>query len=381
MDHKSFTNPSGRLLKNKENNMTFFPNLLPPEIEYESLVPILSEAKFQLGRLDGIGTLIPNPHLLIRPYILREAVLSSKIEGTQASMVDIFHYQIGNKNRDSKGKRTVEVINYVKALDDCLEKINNGDEINVQLIIDAHKQLMDNVRGQELEPGKIRTIQNWIGPEGTKIEDAKYVPPPADRVLSLLNNLESFLQNPPQTMPSLIQCAIMHYQFEAIHPFGDGNGRIGRLLIPLLLASRGLLKQPLLYLSAFIENNKSEYYHLLLDVSKTSSWNNWIRYFLLGVITQTKDAINNIQKLMDLREKYEKRLFDKNASTSSIRLNDYLFANPVLTVPTAAKHLNITYPPAKKAIMKLVDFGILQKQHKQERNKTFVAHEIIEILS
>ena len=382
MDLNSFKNPSGKLVKNFENNITFFPNRLPPKLEYESLVPLLSEAKFQLGRLDGIGTLIPNPHLLIRPYVLREAVLSSKIEGTQASIVDIFHYQLGKKTENNEeNKRTIEVINYILALENCLDEIKTGREIDLELIEKAHETLMKNVRGQELEPGKIREVQNWIGPEGTKIDDATYVPPSAEYVLDLLTDMVNFLRTPPKGMPPLIQCAIMHYQFEAIHPFGDGNGRIGRLLIPLLLASRGLLKQPLLYLSAYIEKNKSQYYHLLLNTSKNSSWNEWIKFFLMAVMTQAKDAANNIQRLMELRTKYEQKLFDEKASTSMIMLNDYLFANPLVSISMAAKYLNITYPPAKKVIMKLVEFGILEESGEQERNKTFVAHEIMKILS
>lgn len=384
MEISAFAKPSGKLVKNKEANMTFLPDKLPPKIEYDSsIVTLLSEASIQLGRLSGIGTLIPNPHLLIRPYVLREAVLSSKIEGTQASILDVFRFQAGSfeGSKDAESKRIAEVVNYVTALDDCLASVKKGNEIDLNMIKSAHHKLMENVRGQELAPGKFRTVQNWIGVPGTKIEDATYVPPRAENIIELLEDLVNFINNPTERIPVLLQCAIIHYQFEAIHPFGDGNGRIGRLLIPLLLQNRGLLSQPLLYISVYVEKNKTQYYNALLEVSKNSDWSNWFKFFLMAVITQAKDASDNIQKLMNLQESYNKKLRSSKASASAMSLADYLFSNPIITIPTAATYLKITYPPAKKAIDRLVKLGILFEQNNRERNKTFVAREIIDILS
>lgn len=383
MDKGAFTSPSGKLIRNKNGQTTFLPNKLPPTITYDaSLITFANEASNQLGQLSGIGTLLPNPDLIIRPYVYREAVLSSKIEGTQASMLDLFRFQAGAPDNadEREQKRVVEVINYVNATHECLKKIHDGKNVNLQMINKAHKILLQGVRGQELEPGIVRTIQNWIGPEGTEITDATYVPPPPEHVNDLLLDLEKFIREPAPYMPPLIQCAIMHYQFEAIHPFGDGNGRIGRLLVPLVLSERKLLSQPILYLSAYIEQNKTRYYQTLLQVSQKSKWNEWIHFFLMAVITQATDAIQRIKKLMELRNKYEVKLREKKASASAILLNDLLFANPLVTITKASDYLQITYPPAKKAIEYLVSIGILREHESKERNRIFIAHEIEALL-
>lgn len=384
MERKAFTKPFGRLINNKDGHLTFVPNNLPPTINYdESLTALISEASLQLGNLSGIGKLIPNPHLLIRPYLTREAVLSSKIEGTQASIVDVFRYEaggmIGGEGKDVK--RINEVVNYVHALNKCLHDVSKGAKIDLQMMKNTHKILMKNVRGQKLQLGEFRTAQNWIGAEDTKIEDATYVPPPPEYINELLVDLEQFIQNPPGRIPILVQCAMIHYLFEAIHPFNDGNGRIGRLLIPVLLAQRKLLDQPLLYISAYIEHNKEKYYSLLLTVSEKSAWVEWVRFFLYGVITQANDAVNNIQRLMALKTKYEQKLITKKASGSATRLMDYLFSNPITTIPNAADYLHITYPPAKNALESLKDMGVLVEQNNKQRGRMFVAHEIISILS
>ena len=195
---------------------------------------LLSEANLQLGKLSGIGQLVPNPHLLITPYLIYEAVLSSRIEGTQASILDVFNYNVDPETKDSKidneSKRTVEVVNYVKALRYCLSRVENGKNIDIEMLTNAHKILMTNVRGQELSPGRVRKLQNYIGSR-IGIQYARYVPPPPEYLEGLLKSLEKFINSPPGLIPPLVQCAMIHYMFEAIHPFGDGNGRIGRLLI------------------------------------------------------------------------------------------------------------------------------------------------------
>src|SRR3989338_10748584 len=214
LDIKSFSNPSGKFVKNFDGHLTFIPNDLPPDITYDaSLITLIAEASNQLGELSGIGTLIPNPHLLIRPYVLREAVLSSKIEGTQASILDVFRFQAGSfeGSKDVESKRIAEVVNYVTALDDCLASVKKGNEIDLNMIKSAHKKLMKNVRGQELAPGKFRTVQNWIGVPGTKIDDATYVPPRAENITELLEDLVNFINNPTERIPVLLQCAIIHY--------------------------------------------------------------------------------------------------------------------------------------------------------------------------
>ncbi|NOJ28256.1 MAG: cell filamentation protein Fic [Nitrososphaera sp.] len=360
------------------------PDNLPPRINYdESLTSLVSEASIQLSNLSGIGKLAPNPRLLIRPYLRREAVLSSKIEGTQASIVDVFRFEAGgiSGQKENEAKRIMEVVNYVHALDECLDAVRKDAPIDLKMIKNAHKILMQNVRGEEIESGKFRIVQNWIGVEGTRIEDATYVPPAPEYLNDLLAGLEKFIQNPPGRISVLVQCAMMHYQFEAIHPFSDGNGRIGRLLISLLLAQRKVLDLPLLYLSAYIERNKLQYYSLLLKVSQQSAWEEWLRFFLYGVISQASDAVNSIQRLMALKAAYDQKLRSKKASGSMTRITDYLFSNPIITISKAAEYLDVTYPPAKNAVDKLKEMGILAEQNDRERGRIFVAKEIMDILS
>lgn len=383
VDVSAFTKPFGSLVKNKDDRLTFVPDNLPPRINYdESLTSLISEASIQLGNLSGIGKLAPNPRLLIRPYLRREAVLSSKIEGTQASIMDVFRFEAGDISgqKENEAKRITEVVNYVHALDECLDAVRKDVPIDLMMIKNAHKILMQNVRGEEIESGKFRTVQNWIGVEGTGIEDATYVPPAPEYLNDLLGSLEKFIQNPPGRISVLVQCAMMHYQFEAIHPFSDGNGRIGRLLISLLLAQRKVLDLPLLYLSAYIERNKLQYYSLLLKVSQESAWEEWLRFFLHGVIVQAGDAVNNIQRLMALKAAYDQKLRSKKASGSMTRITDYLFSNPIITIPKAAEYLDVTYPPAKNAVDKLKEMGILAEQNDRERGRIFVAKEIMAIL-
>jgi Fic family protein len=382
---KVFTKPSGKVIKHDRGYSFFLPNKLPPVIEYdESLTTLISEASLQLGNLSGIGKLIPNPHLLIAPYIIREAVLSSKIEGTQATIMDVFNFEAGDSDRiDNESKRVLEVTNYVKALKYYLDAIEKGNSIDIEMLKNAHKILMKDVRGKELNPGELRKKQNYIGRLTDRIQDATYVPPSAEYVEALLKSLEGFIQKSPGRIPVLVQIAVIHYMFEAIHPFLDGNGRIGRLLISLLFAEKKLLNQPLLYFSAYFERNQTEYYSLLLDVSQKSDWVKWIRFFLLGVISQATDAIDNIQKLLVLKSKYEEILNSNKASRNTSMIVDLLFSNPVVTISGIAKSLNVTYRGAKKNIDSLKAMNILKdyfprgKQHV----KKFIAHEIVSILS
>ena len=254
-----------------------------------------------------------------------------------------FVMRLGITTEAGQQNKRTKVVNYVRALEKCLQDVRNGVAIDLKMIRNAHKILMYDVRGQEKQPGEFRTIQNWIGSEGTKIDDATYVPSPPEYMDELLIGLEQFIRSPSGQIPVLIQCAMIHYQFEAIHPFADGNGRIGRLLIPLILAKTGVLEQPLLYLSAYIERNKEKYYSLLLTVSKKSTWVEWIRFFLDGVIAQSNDALNNIQQLMNLKKLYENKLISKKASGSATRLVDYLFKSSYYhTYSTSSSRNNLS---------------------------------------
>lgn len=384
MNPNDFTRPNGKILADGKNHLTFLPNHLPPQIYYDNeIIMLICEAERKIGELKGKGELLTNPHLLIRPYLKREALLSSKIEGTLASMSDLLRYEaVGGMNkREAERLRIREVLNYVSALERNLSLIHEKKQkINLDMIKTSHKILLSNVRGQEKNPGSFRTIQNWIVRYGETAEQSVYTPPSPEHVMDLLNNLEQFFSNPPSNIPTLIQCAFIHYQFEAIHPFADGNGRIGRLLITLLLAERGILPQPLLYLSAFFEKHIGDYYEGLLLISQKSRWREWIKYFLRALLVQAQEAIDNIERLLTLQKKYKEILRKKHASASASSLIELLFSNPYITIPQAAAYLKLTYPPTKNAILTLVEAGIISETNIHYRSKVYVAHEIEESL-
>ena len=368
-------------MTNGDGNVTFLPNPLPPTLNYDQeLTNLVAEAHAKLGELSGVGQLLPNPHLLILPYLRREAVLSSMIEGTQASLSDLFLFEVtGEESEELVRKRVREVNNYVIALETTWRTVKRGKPISLKLLKSAHQRLLAGVRGQQAEPGSFRTIQNWIGAT-RRIEDAVYVPPAPQYIEEALRSLEEFIKNPPPDIPLLIQCALIHYQFEAIHPFIDGNGRIGRLLIPLYLCEKHGLSQPLLYLSEFLEGNRAEYYTALRSASQTSEWNGWIRFFLRGVSEHATEAVKNVQKLLRLRNAYDKRLRNVNASKNVILLVEYLFRNPYTTAKNASEYLRVSFKTAQKAIAFLVKLGILTETTSRKRNRVYVATQINHVL-
>lgn len=381
MQESEFTNPGGQFEKNNNDQVTFVPEFLPPKIDYAPTMGLLTRAHMRLGVLEGVGQLLPNPDLLIIPYITQEAVLSSRIEGTEASNLDVFRFKAEGRDASNGHKRVREVVNYVSASRSCLELITNGRHVDLEMLMRAHKILLEGVRGNEVESGKIRTVQNWTGYANCRIGDASYVPPAVHRLDDLLANLMQFVKDPSQGIPVLVRCALAHYQFESIHPFEDGNGRVGRLLILLILASSGALSRPLLYLSAYFERNRTEYYNLLRRVSQNSEWTKWLEFFLNGVIQCSDEAIRVTYKFLDLRKKYEQKLKENRASRNAIVLATYLLSNPVVTIPAAAKYLGTGYPPAKKAVMYLVDAGILEQIDTRGRSKEYAAREIVDVFS
>ena len=277
MDSKDFEkSAAGRCIKTLKNYWAFIPNPLPPSIIYKDLINLLSEADRLLGELSGTGRTLLNPYLLIGPYTRREAVSSSRIEGTEASLSDLFYFEAAETEKP-KVSDVKEVKNYVKAMEAGIKRLKDLP-ISVRLIREIHKILMQGVRGEQAEPGELRKSQNWIGRQGCTLNEATFVPPPIDEMAKALSDWENYLHSNPKE-PPLIQCALMHYQFEAIHPFLDGNGRIGRLLITFFLCEKGFLTQPLLYLSEFFEKHRSEYYSRLLGVSQRGEWKEWIEFF------------------------------------------------------------------------------------------------------
>jgi len=354
------------------------PKPLPPPVTWsDTLVSSLSAADRAVATLAGIGLTLPNPHLLIRPFIRREAVLSSRIEGTQASLSDLFFFEAA-PTAVARRPDVVEVANYVRALEYGLER-QHELPVSRRFMRELHERLMHHVRGAESDPGNFRSGQNWIGSPGCSLKDATYVPPPPDAMDAALDDLERFVNADAPSLPPLLRLAAIHYQFEAIHPFLDGNGRVGRLLITLLLCIWELLPQPLLYLSAYLERNRDEYYRRLLGVSLRGEWEAWFAFFLTGVAEQARDARDRARRLMELRESLRER-FQKGGSARLPALIDYLFEFPMVNVNAVAEHLGVTFRAASQLVDKLVEGGVLSEVTGQSRNRVFTASEILAVV-
>lgn len=353
---------TGRIVRSFDGHDTFVPAATPPLITYStSLVLALSRADAALSELSGLGRQLPNPHLLISPYLRREAVLSSRIEGTRASLSDILLDEIGaNEQPSAPEADRIEVRNYVAAMELGIELLHRRPVITLNLVKDLHARLMEGApapRGGLIRPGAFRTVQNWIGAGTADVSEATYVPPPPELVMTCLTDWERFT-NDRETFPDLVQCAIMHEWFESIHPFIDGNGRVGRLLITLFLLERERLSQPLLYLSDYIEARRPEYYDLLRRVRTHGDWNAWLMYFLDGVESTAREAVQQTTWLLELREDYRRRLRGK---VNAVALVDFLFANPYVTAGGATGLLGVSDPTARNAIAALENEGILEE--------------------
>ena len=336
----------------------------------------MSRADAALSELSGLGGQLPNPHLLISPYIKREAVLSSRIEGTKASLSDLLIDEI----EDGSTRRTVtddvkEVRNYVSALEHGINLLNELP-LSLRLTREIHARLMQGVRGDKATPGEFRKTQNWIGPAGSTPMTAAFVPPPVEHMNDCLGDWEKFLHL-HDVIPDLIQCAMIHVQFETIHPFLDGNGRVGRLLVTFFLLERKRLSQPLLYLSAFIDAHKGDYYDLLQRVRTHGEWNPWFHYFLQGVTEIATEAGQQAKELHSLREQYRNKLRDK---PNALGLVDKLFVNPYMTIARAAKILGKTVPTAATAIRTLESDGILKEVSGRQWGRYYVCPPILEAL-
>jgi Fic family protein len=371
-------NRGGSLLKNGDGHWAFVPYDLPPKLEVDwDLAREISAADRKLSELAGTARTLPNPHLLIEPFSRREAVLSSKIEGTVASLSDLLSYEaLGTVPNDRSDVR--EVANYVGALEYGLRRLNEIP-VSLRLMRELHERLMKGVRGQKLTPGEFRKRQNWIGDPGCKIEDATFVPPPVSEMTAALGSLEKYIHDTSR-LPPLVRMALIHYQFEAIHPFLDGNGRIGRLLIVLLLVSEKLLSQPLLYLSAFFERHRSDYYRLLLEVSQNGNWREWMIFFLRGVAEQSQDAIVRSSRLLGLSQQCRENLQNARASATLLKLADYLFTRPVVNVAIAQRVLKVSQPAAQMNIDRLVAEGMLTEVTGRQRGRIYMAHRVLSVV-
>lgn len=377
MDIAAFQdNAAGRIVRSPKGYYAFVPHSLPPKLTYtDELIGNLSEADRKLATLEGVARRLPNPHLLVNPYMRREAVLSSRIEGTQASMSDLFLFE-AEHSEEARPSDVREVWNYVRALTHGLKRLPELP-LSLRLTRELHRELTRGVRGEKRNPGEFRRDQNWVGPPGCSLNDAVFVPPPPPEMTDALDDWEKFLHVRDRSLPPLLQCAMVHYQFEAIHPFEDGNGRVGRLLIVLFLCERELLTQPLLYLSAFFEKHRAEYYKRLQGVDRRGDWTEWLTFFLRGIAAQSQDAVTTAERVLTLHQSYRQTLQKKRVTAPTLALLDQLFVNPFVSIPRARDRLKVTYPTAQAAVYRLVDAGILTEVTKRYRNRLYCARELL----
>jgi Fic family protein len=376
MQPDAFTSDDGGTVRRTlEGYWAFFPNPLPRRLDLpQDTVKLLEEASGAVHRLGGVGRLLPNPHLLIGPHIRLEAVLSSRIEGTKTDVSQLLRFEAGQVPGGEDADDAQEVGNYVVAMEHGLRRAAEGFPVSIRLLREMHGLLLSGVRGQHRRPGDLRESPVWIG--GSTLDNAAFVPPPPDVMGEALADLERFLHE--TDMPLMVQLALAHYQFEAIHPFLDGNGRIGRLLIPVVLVLRGALTQPLLYLSAYFEQYRTQYYDHLLAISQQGDLTPWIDFFLRGIRQQARDAEERTVRLVELQTKLRSDLLEEGRPNSVVRLAEHLFSVPIVTAARAEHLLDVTRPTAQAAIDALVERGELEETTGRERNRIYEASRILE---
>ncbi len=352
---------SGRYVVQPTHYQAFIPTNLPPHppipIEGE-LQRLLADANIALGKLDAISFLAPHCTHLIAMYVRKEALLSSQIEGTQASLEDLFEYE--NKVPLKNVNDVEEVVNYIKALNHGIQRLNEFP-MSVRLIKEIHQILLEGVRGKDKTPGEFKRSQNWIGPPGSSLNTASFVPPPPKEAMEAMGELELFLHKNNQS-PLLVSCALIHYQFETIHPFLDGNGRLGRLLITFYLYWKRALQYPTLYLSYYFKIHRQEYYDRLNKVRADGDYEQWVIFFLKGVIWTCESALETIRKILELQATHRKRLFEaKVSSPHAMALLDYFAEKPRLSIQDVTHHLQISYPSAKTIMQQLLALEIVKE--------------------
>ena len=364
-----------------ESVRAYIPKPLPPDppLELGGLLPLLDKANQALGRLDGLSTLLPDTEFILYLYVRKEAVLSSQIEGTQSSLSDLLLFE----NESAPGvpiDDVREVSNYVAAMQHGLERLRQGFPLSLRLIREIHGILLRDGRGGGQTPGEFRHSQNWIG--GTRPGNATFVPPPPERLMECLDILEKFFHDETQTLPLLVQLGLIHVQFETIHPFLDGNGRLGRLLITLLLCARGALREPLLYLSLYFKTHRAAYYELLQRVRTEGVWEEWLAFFLEGAETTAKQAADTAVELIRLFETDRKRIQALGRSAlSALRVHEYMQKKPLIDIGLAARALNLSIPTVSAALARLEELGIVHETTGRERDRIFAYTQYLAIVS
>jgi Fic family protein len=361
-------------------NRPFIPPKLPPKVNYTNLIKEVGQANHSVGQLNGLLVNIPNPDLLTTPLLTKEAVLSSRIEGTQATLDDVFRYEAEEKVSEEgvKEKDIREIINYRKAMSLAIDELKNRP-IGENLLKKIHFCLLNSVRGADKDRGNLRRAQVYIGLPGTPIEEATYIPPPVTELSSLLSNWENYINSESEKDP-LVQMGIAHYQFEAIHPFIDGNGRIGRLLIPLFLYQRKLLPYPVLYISEFFEKNRKDYYDLLNRVSEKGDWEKWIRFFLIALTTQSLKTQNTVLKILGLYNNLKGKTTAIN-SVYAINLLDIIFTKPIISFINIKRCIKTrSNQTIYNLLEKFVKLGVLKEVSGRKRDRIYVFQQLLDIL-
>lgn len=371
----------GRYITQPTGYRAFIPESLPPnppiQINHDMQV-LLSQADRALGRLDGSIQTLPHPDLFVYMYVRKEAVLSSQIEGTQSSLQDVLALEAKILSPD-RPRDVDEVVNYVRAMNHGLRRLAELP-VSVRLIREIHSELLQGVRGSNLTPGELRTSQNWIGPAGCTLEEAIFVPPPPHEVAQHLSDLERFL-HADSGLPLLIKIGLAHAQFETIHPFLDGNGRIGRLLIAFLLCERKVLLKPVLYLSHYFKRHRQQYYDHLQDVRETGNWEKWLTFFLQGVVQVSKQATDTARRILTLRESHRMVITDNlgRAAGNGHRILEYLYNRPIVSVNEVQELIGTTYPAANDLVARMEESGILREFTGQARNRKFIYQSYYEL--
>jgi Fic family protein len=359
----------------------FVPPPLPPvpAVDLARLQILLEQANQAIGRLDGLASLLPDLSLLIYTYVRKEAVLSSQIEGTQSSLSDLLLYE----NDEAPGtpiEDVQEVSNYVAAMNHGLERMRAGFPLSLRLIREIHEILLSKGRGSSKQPGEFRRSQNWIG--GSRPGNAAFVPPPPELLDECLNQLELFLHDEETGLPLLVKAGLIHVQFETIHPFLDGNGRLGRLLITFLLCAKGALREPILYLSLYFKTNRAAYYELLDRVRTKGDWEAWLDFFLVGVRDTSDQAAHAAREILQLFAEDQKKIETLGRPAASVlRVFQHMQRNPIVAIPSAAKRIGISAPTVAKSLGHMIDLGILEETTGRERHRLFVYRRYLNILN
>jgi Fic family protein len=364
-----------------ERVRAFVPPPLPPvpPIRMAGLLRLLEEANRAVGRLDGVTSILPGPPLFIYMYVRKEAVLSSQIEGTQSSLSDLLLFE----SEEAPGvplDDVQEVSNYVAAMTHGLSRLRDGFPLSLRLIREIHQVLLAKGRGSAQEPGEFRHSQNWVG--GTRPGNALYVPPPPNLVMACMGDLETFLHASAPDLPLLIKAALIHLQFESIHPFLDGNGRLGRLLITFLLCAQGALREPTLYLSLYFKTHRRLYYDLLQQVREEGTWETWLEFFLTGVKETSEQATATARRILAVFDEDKARIEALGRKApSALRLHQLLQTRPITSVPAAATRLGVTQPTVSKSIDELRGLGIVRETTGRQRNRVYAYHRYLTLLN